>query len=342
MPINVPHLSLFPDFLAFGITMILAVMLCIGVKESTRFNSIFTILNITVVLYVVTVGFFAIDTHNWGLSYDEVPHEMKNDTNPKPKNGGYGGFFPFGFSGMMTGAATCFYGFVGFDAIATTGEEAKDPQKSIPIAISLSLFIVFLAYFGISGIQTLIWPYWDQNVDAPLPYVFSKIGYPVAKWTTAFGALFGLSTSLLGAMFPLPRIFYAMANDGLIYRFLGKVHPKYKTPVLATIISGFFAGILAAMFDVNQLAQMMSIGTLMAYSLVAISVVILRYSVASPTDELHTRRCYTMISVKSGTSYSSLFRRMFNLDKEPEVNSRTTNTSFFLITVCGEFDIALL
>ena len=153
MPINVSHLSLYPDFLAFGITILLAVMLCIGVKESTRFNSIFTMLNITVVVYVVIVGCFAINTHYWNLSESEVPHEVKNSTNPKPKNGGKGGFFPFGFSGMMSGAAMCFYGFVGFDAIATTGEEAKNPQKSIPIAITLSLLFVFLAYFGVSGIQ---------------------------------------------------------------------------------------------------------------------------------------------------------------------------------------------
>lgn len=177
---------------------------------------------------------------------------------------------------MMAGAATCFYGFVGFDIIATTGEEAKNPRKSIPIAIASSLFIVFLSYTGVSATQTLIWPYFDQNTDAPLPYVFDRIGYRIAKWIVSFGALAGLSTSLLGAMFPLPRILYAMANDGLIFQFLGRVHERFKTPIFATLISGLLAASLAAIFDVSQLADMMSIGTLLAYSLVAISVLILR------------------------------------------------------------------
>lgn len=179
---------------------------------------------------------------------------------------------------MMAGAATCFYGFVGFDIIATTGEEAKNPRKSIPIAIASSLFIVFLSYTGVSAIQTLIWPYFDQNTDAPLPYVFDRIGYRIAKWIVSFGALAGLSTSLLGAMFPLPRILYAMATDGLIFQFLGHVHERFKTPIFATLISGLLAASLAAIFDVSQLADMMSIGTLLAYSLVAISVLILRTS----------------------------------------------------------------
>lgn len=143
-------------------------------------------------------------------------------------------------------------------------------------------------------------------------------------------------------MFPLPRIFYAMANDGLIYRFLGNVHAKFKTPVLATILSGFCAGVLAAIFDVKQLAEMMSIGTLMAYSLVAISVVILRYSVTSPTDELHARRCYSMISIKDGLTFKEVISRAFNLAKETEPTSRTTNMSLFLISLCGEFSGTIL
>jgi amino acid transporter len=333
MPIDVPHLSPFPDFIAFAITISLTFMLCIGVKESTRFNSIFTVLNITVVLFVVVVGLFAIDTHNWNLSYDEVPHEIMNGTIVKPKNGGDGGFFPFGFSGMMSGAAMCFYGYIGFDAIATTGEEAKNPQKSIPIAISLSLLFVFLAYFAVSGIQTLMWPFWDQNVEAPLPYIFDKVGYPVAKWITAGGALFGLSTSLLGAMFPLPRIFYAMASDGLIYRFLGKVHPRFKTPFIATIIGGLFAGFLAAIFDVKQLAEMMSIGTLMAYSLVAISVVILRYSVTSLTENVQKEEVPLTLR--------EVISRTFNLERQKEPTSKTTNTSLFLISICASLIVLL-
>lgn len=272
MPIRINHLSPYPDFLAFAITILLAVMLTFGVKESTRFNSIFTCVNILIVIYVVVCGSFKADIRNWSLKREEIP---------KDRSGGDGGFFPWGFSGMMAGAASCFYGFIGFDVIATTGEEALNPQKSIPISISLSLLLVFLAYFGVSAVQTLMWPYYDQDRDAPLPYIFQQVGWPVAKWVISIGALCGLSTSLLGAMFPLPRILYAMAQDGLIFRFLGSVNERFRTPLIATIISGFCAAFLAMIFDIVQLADMMSIGTLLAYSLVAISVLILR-SVCSP------------------------------------------------------------
>lgn len=267
MPMNIPGFSEYPDFLAFSITLLLTIMLAVGVKESTRFNSIFTCLNLLVVLYVIICGSFKADFHNWNLGKEDG----------LPPSAGAGGFMPFGFGGMMAGAATCFYGFIGFDVIATTGEEVKNPQKAIPISIVFSLLFIFLAYFGVSAVQTLMWPYWDQNNDAPLPYVFAMVGWPVAKWIVSIGALAGLSTSLLGAMFPLPRVLYAMATDGVIFRMLAEIHPRYKTPLLATIVSGVFAGGMAAIFNVTELADMMSIGTLLAYSLVAVSVLILRY-----------------------------------------------------------------
>ncbi|XP_054164905.1 high affinity cationic amino acid transporter 1-like isoform X2 [Oppia nitens] len=272
MPMDVNGLSAYPDFLAFGITLLLTVMLSVGVKESTRFNSIFTFLNLLVVLFIVIAGSFKASVSNWTIPEKDIPEGY---------NGGSGGFLPFGFSGMMAGAATCFYGFIGFDVIATTGEEARNPQRSIPIGIVISLLFVFLAYFGVSAVQTLMMPYYLQTEDltagAPLPYVFEHAGWPVAKWIISIGALTGLSTSLLGAMFPLPRVLYSMASDGVIFRWLATVHPKFKTPLLATFLSGLLAGGMAAMFDVKELADMMSIGTLLAYTLVAISVLILRY-----------------------------------------------------------------
>lgn len=242
-------------------------MLAIGVKESTTFNSFFTLLNLSIVAFIIIRGSFKIDFHNWNLDAekDHIPSGL-----------GKGGFFPYGFSGMMAGAATCFYSFVGFDIIATTGEEVKNPQKAIPISIVSSLFISFIAYFGVSCVQTLMWPYYDQNNSAPLPYVFGKVGFTTSRWIILIGALAGLSTSLLGAMFPLPRILYALSTDGLIFRCLSQIHPKTKTPLIATFVSGIFSGIMAMMFDINELAEMMSIGTLLAYSLVSISVLIIR------------------------------------------------------------------
>ncbi|XP_015923979.2 high affinity cationic amino acid transporter 1 isoform X3 [Parasteatoda tepidariorum] len=289
------------EFMAFviGWNLVLEyviVILAFGVRESSRFNNVCTILNLLVVVYAVICGLFKANLHNWQLTPEEIP-----DTKY-----GSGGFFPYGFHGVISGAATCFYGYVGFDCIATTGEEAKNPQKSIPIAIVSSLFIVFCAYFSVSSVQTLMWPYYDQDVPAPLPYVFQMVGYPVAKWVITVGALAGLSTSLLGGMFPLPRIIYAMANDGLIFKFLAKTHEKYKTPLLATFLSGLFTGFMAMIFNVTELANMMSIGTLLAYTLVAVCVLILRYRVDREVLPLSPLGVPGSIEQSSGLENSTL------------------------------------
>eukprot|EP00092_Neocalanus_flemingeri_P015909 GFUD01017226.1.p1 GENE.GFUD01017226.1~~GFUD01017226.1.p1 ORF type:complete len:630 (+),score=142.80 GFUD01017226.1:186-2075(+) len=271
MPINEPFLAEYPDWTAFSITLVLAVLLSVGVRESTRFNNIFTILNLGIVIFVVLVGMSQADIANWTISVS--PNSTTTDTQLKGK----GGFFPFGWSGTLSGAATCFYGFVGFDAIATTGEETKNPQKSIPIAILVSLSFVSLAYTGISSTLTLMLPYYLQDSNAPLPFAFHHASMPWAGWIVSIGALFGLSTSLLGAMFPLPRVLYAMASDGVIPRCLAKVHPTFQTPLTATLFSGCMAAIMALIFDLTQLVDMMSIGTLLAYTMVGVCVLLLRY-----------------------------------------------------------------
>lgn len=179
----------------------------------------------------------------------------------------------------MAGAAKCFYGFVGFDCVATTGEEAKNPKRNIPLAIVISLIIIFFAYFGISTVLTMMMPYYLQDPNAPFPHAFDVIGWTTIKWIVSIGAIFALCTSLLGAMFPLPRVLYAMGNDGILYKFMKRVHPKTKTPMIATILSGLLAAIMAAIFNLHQLIDMMSIGTLLAYTIVAICIVILHYEV---------------------------------------------------------------
>ncbi|KAJ8319744.1 hypothetical protein KUTeg_001331 [Tegillarca granosa] len=262
------------EFIAFiiGWNLILEyviVILAVGVKESSTFNNIFTGVNLLVVTYIIICGMFKADIHNWQISPSEIPNSTTE---------GEGGFMPFGFSGMMSGAATCFYAFVGFDCIATTGEEVKNPQKAIPISIVLSLLFCFLAYFGISAVITLMCPYYLLDSNAPLPLVFSRVGWGVAKYIISVGAICGLSTSLLGAMFPLPRVLYAMATDGIIFRFLCIVNERFKTPLIATFISGVFAGVMAMLFDLKELVDMMSIGTLLAYTLVGVCVLLLRYT----------------------------------------------------------------
>nr|CAD7573649.1 unnamed protein product [Timema californicum] len=328
MPININFLSDYPDFLAFGIIMLLAVLLAIGVKESTIMNNLFTVLNMIVIAIVIVAGSIKADVYNWNIPKAEIPANVTT--------AGEGGFMPFGVAGVMAGAAKCFYGFVGFDCIATTGEEAKNPQRSIPIAIVISLVIIFLSYFGISTVLTMMWPYYDQDSDAPLPYVFMMVGWPVIKWIVTVGAVFALCTSLLGAMFPLPRILYAMAMDGLLFRFLAKVHPRSQTPLLATILSGLLAGVMATIFDLQQLIDMMSIGTLLAYTIVAICVMILRYE--DPPQEKYEFPASQNHKVTFGNEdlFSAVLRslkHLFNLSMIKYPDETTTAISRWAIVI---------
>ena len=329
MPMNVSQLSSYPDFLAFIISMSLAIGLCFGVNHSARFTAIFTIMNLFIVVLVLVDGGIKADLRNWSLSYDSVPH--KNCSTRNSIEGGSGGFFPFGMKGVTEGAATCFYAYIGFDTICGAAEEAANPRKSVPRAIFWCLVIATAAYVGVSMVQTLMWPYYDQNNEAPLPYIFEQYEEPIMKWIVSIGALFALSTNILGNMFPLPRILYAMASDGLIFRFLSSVSQRFQTPMIATLLAGFLNGILAAIFDVKQLADMMSIGTLMGYSLVAGSVLFLRYSLNSPIDVNVDEPSEDLQEFVNFGSCRELFALMLNSKKLKTPTSTTKKFSAGLI-----------
>ncbi|XP_077998508.1 cationic amino acid transporter 4-like [Glandiceps talaboti] len=255
-PWHHPPLAEYPDFFSLVLIVIVTLAVALGANFSAKFNTIFASLNLCVVLFVICVGLAFADIDNW-----------KTD----------GGFAPYGVSGIVSGAATCFYAYIGFDAITTSGEEAKNPAKSIPIAVIIALIVASIAYVGVSTALTLMIPYTDIQPDAALPGAFHQHNLPWAEYIVGVGALCGITTSLLSNMFSLPRCIYAMANDGLLFSFLARLHPRTQVPVLATITFGIFAGILALIFDLEALVEFLSIGTLLAYTIVAAGIIVLRY-----------------------------------------------------------------
>lgn len=253
-----PWISEYPDFVAFAISIVVFIIVATGAKFTMNFNSVFTLINIIVITFLICAGFYFADISNW--------------TSPA-KNG----FFPYGFGGTLSGSATCFFAYIGFEGIATAGEEAKHPEKSIPLGTTLALSIVSLIYILATISLTLMTPYDEISTTAAFPVAFASRGAHWIKVIVAIGTLFGLTTSLLGSAYSVTRAVYAMSSDGLLFSILGYVHPKTKTPIVCIVVFGIVSSLMAFLFEIETLVEFMSIGTLLAYTIVAAAVIIVRY-----------------------------------------------------------------
>uniref|UniRef100_A0A8C0XHS9 Cationic amino acid transporter 4 n=1 Tax=Castor canadensis TaxID=51338 RepID=A0A8C0XHS9_CASCN len=203
---QVPFLAHYPDFLAAGILLVASAFVSCGARVSSWLNHTFSAISLIVILFIIILGFILARPHNW--SSEE------------------GGFAPFGFSGVMAGTATCFYAFVGFDVIAASSEEAKNPRRAVPMAIAISLGLAAGAYILVSTVLTLMVPWHSLDPDSALADAFYRRGYSWAGFIVAAGSICAMNTVLLSNLFSLPRIVYAMAADGLFFQIFARVHPQ--------------------------------------------------------------------------------------------------------------------
>ncbi|MEO7199844.1 MAG: amino acid permease [Dokdonella sp.] len=234
----------------------------IGITQSAFVNSIIVAIKVTVILLFLAFAFSYINTENW------VPFI--------PENEGPG---RFGWSGVMRAATIVFFSYIGFDAVSTAAGEAKNPQRDMPIGILGSLVICTILYIAVAATLTGMVDF--RILGTPEPVATALAQYPSLDWLrtlVVIGALTGLSSVILVMLMGQPRIFYSMARDGLIPSAFGRVHPKFQTPYFGTIVVGVFAGILAGLFPVGVLGELVAMGTLIAFATVSIGVLVLRYT----------------------------------------------------------------
>ncbi|XP_070482887.1 cationic amino acid transporter 4-like isoform X3 [Equus przewalskii] len=263
---QVPFLARYPDFLAAGIVLLASTFISCGARISSWVNRTFSAISLAIILFIIILGFVLARPHNW--SAEE------------------GGFAPFGFSGIMTGTATCFYAFVGFDVIAASSEEARNPKRAVPMAIAISLGLAAGAYILVSTVLTLMVPWHSLDPNSALADAFYQRGYSWAGFIVAAGSICAMNTVLLTALFSLPRIIYAMAVDGLFFHVFAHVHPRTQVPVVGILVFGALMAFLVLLLDLEALVQFLSIGTLMAYTFVATSIIVLRFQKAPPASSL--------------------------------------------------------
>jgi APA family basic amino acid/polyamine antiporter len=241
----------------------ITILLVLGIKESATFNNIIVAVKLTVILTFIVVGAAYINPHNW---HPFVPNPL--------------GPGKFGWGGVVRGAGIIFFAYIGFDSVSTAAQEAKKPQRDMPIGILSSLAICTVLYVAVSLVLTGIISYTQLNVEAPIAAAIDSLGKPVA-WLRPIikvGAVAGLSSVILVMLLGQPRIFYTMSKDGLLPPMFSAVHPKFRTPWLAQILTGVIAMLVAGLLPISLLGELVSIGTLLAFVIVCAGVFVLRFT----------------------------------------------------------------
>jgi APA family basic amino acid/polyamine antiporter len=257
-----PHMTAWLNLPAMFIIAVLTVLLVIGIKESANFNNIMVIVKVSVIILFIAIGFAFVQGAHWKPFIPEST----------------GGFGNFGWTGILRAAGVIFFAYIGFDAVSTAAQEAKNPRRDMPIGIMGSLGISTILYILVAIVLTGIVSYTELNVADPMAVGVNAMGdsmfwlRPIIK----IAAIAGLSSVILVLMLGQPRIFYSMSNDGLLPKSFSKVHPKFKTPYFSTILTGSVAFILAGVLPISVLAELVSIGTLLAFVIVCIGIIVLR------------------------------------------------------------------
>jgi basic amino acid/polyamine antiporter, APA family len=247
---------------AAGIIFLITALLVRGTKESGTVNAVIVTIKVAVVLFFIAVGVSHINPANYHL--------------PAGPQTGLGGYFPFGIAGMIGGASFIFFAYIGFDAVSTTAEEAKNPARDLPVGIIASLVICTILYIVVVAILNGMVPFYKLNVNFPVAYAVDSVGLAWAGVIISFGAIAGLTTVLLVMMYGQTRIFYAMSRDGLIPPLFVRLHPAWRTPWLSQILFGVLIAAAGAFFPISLLGSVTNMGTLSAFILVSIAVPVLR------------------------------------------------------------------
>ncbi len=259
-PAMLGHVTTIFNLPAVLIIFVVTTLLVVGIKESANFNNLIVLVKVAVVLLFIFCAFQAINPANW---HPFIPANT-------------GQFGHFGWSGLMTGAGIVFFAYIGFDAVSTAAQEAKNPQRDMPIGIIGSLLLCTVLYILVSGIATGVVPYGQLDVPDPIAVVADYAGMGWMGRLIKLGAIAGLSSVILVMLLGQSRVFYSMARDGLLPPFVSRVHPRFRTPWLTSIVTGVGVAIFSALFTVREAGSLCSIGTLLAFVIVSVGILVLR------------------------------------------------------------------